>query len=170
MKNIFDAFGEFFESHRLFGEPKPRDEIISSRAKRFIADITSDELERYAQHKDQSKSIFNKHNRERLVHYKAERMYLILRDMRKCGYCKDEDAPLQPDHIIPYNKYPVTHLDNLVMACIECNNGKSDRNIFGDELRKVLDEVHKRNDNHFPRRKYKEYRIDYGVLVRKIML
>lgn len=167
MNNIFDAFGDFFQGHRLFGESRPRQQGLSPRARTLIATINADDLVRYAQHKEQAKSIFNPRNKERLVHYKAERLYLLDRDRRCCGYCGDnsQEKPLQPDHIIPYSKLPVTHLDNLVMSCADCNSGKSDGIVSKATLREVLQMVQERNNAHFPRRKYGDYRRDYGKLV-----
>ena len=169
MVNIFDAFGEFFDRHRLFGESSrpPSRTPSQERIIKIVRQINQPQLDEYAKYKDQSKSIFNPKNRERLVHYKAERFYLLDRDLRKCGYCHDdsEQGALQPDHIIPYRVVPINHMDNLVMACGDCNNGKSGRVISRPALLDILTEVREKNEAYFPFKKYNEYRKDLSKLV-----
>lgn len=48
---------------------------------------------------------------------------------RYCGISVDEGAILQADHVIPQSKGGPTTLANLVTACIECNLGKSAKDI-----------------------------------------
>ena len=163
---MFDALGDFFQDHRLFGEKKKQSRV-QQRVKKTLAEITSADLRKYERHKDQPKSIFNPRNTHRIVHYKAERFYLLDRDMRMCVYCGcgSTEQPLQPDHIIPYTKVPVTHMDNLGMSCADCNSGKSDGILTRSTLVDVLQLVSERNDRHFPNRTYKQYRRDYCKLL-----
>jgi len=170
MKNIFDAMGDFFQDHRLFGEKNRRQTSNLDRRQRkvlqLVIEVNNDQRKRYEKHKDKPKSIFNPRNTERIVHYKTERFYLLDRDNRSCGYCNASGVKLQPDHVIPYSKLPVTHMDNLVMSCEDCNYGKSDVLLSKPTLRDVLEAIKSKNDAYFPFRKYKKYRRNYSKLIR----
>lgn len=167
MTNLFDSLESFFQAHRLFGD-SPRPSRLSSRATRTLAEITSEDLRRYERHKDKPKSIFNPKNTTRVVHYKTERFYLLDRDLRSCVYCgvSSTESVLQPDHIIPYSKLPVTHMDNLGMACSDCNSGKSDAIMSRATMVDILCLIKERNDSHFSSRRYRQYRRDYSKLLR----
>lgn len=49
------------------------------------------------------------------------------RDGHKCAYCGRGDLPLTIDHVIPKSKGGDESWDNLVAACLPCNNKKGDR-------------------------------------------
>lgn len=60
------------------------------------------------------------------------RFDVFRRDGFKCRYCGrsvDDGAILHADHVIPASKGGPTSIDNLVTACIECNLGKSDKDL-----------------------------------------
>ncbi len=49
------------------------------------------------------------------------------RDGHKCAYCGRGDLPLTIDHVIPKSKGGDECWENLVAACLPCNNKKGDR-------------------------------------------
>jgi len=55
------------------------------------------------------------------------RKNILKRDKHKCGYCGRGDIPLTIDHIIPKAKGGKDDWDNLIAACMPCNNKKGDR-------------------------------------------
>lgn len=55
------------------------------------------------------------------------RKNIIKRDGNKCAYCGKSDVPLTVDHIIPKAKGGSDAWENLVAACVHCNNKKGDR-------------------------------------------
>ncbi len=71
----------------------------------------------------------------RLWHYKRvpykrillTRKNVILRDGHRCQYCGSAKGPMTVDHIIPRTKKGADSWDNMVCACVNCNNRKGDR-------------------------------------------
>lgn len=64
------------------------------------------------------------------VQYKnvmLSRKNILRRDGHKCQYCGRSDLPLTVDHVIPKSKGGKDTWENLVTACIKCNNKKGDR-------------------------------------------
>lgn len=55
------------------------------------------------------------------------RKNILKRDKHKCGYCGRGDIPLTIDHIMPKARGGGDNWDNLVAACMTCNNKKGDR-------------------------------------------
>ncbi|MFA3781888.1 HNH endonuclease [Melioribacteraceae bacterium 4301-Me] len=55
------------------------------------------------------------------------RRNILKRDGHRCAYCGRGDLPLTIDHIIPKSKGGDESWENLVAACIVCNNKKGDR-------------------------------------------
>ncbi|MBI1939565.1 MAG: HNH endonuclease [Ignavibacteriales bacterium] len=55
------------------------------------------------------------------------RRNILKRDGHKCAYCGRGDLPLTIDHIIPKSKGGDESWENLVAACLPCNNRKGDR-------------------------------------------
>jgi 5-methylcytosine-specific restriction endonuclease McrA len=55
------------------------------------------------------------------------RKNIIRRDNHKCGYCGRGDLPLTIDHVIPKSRGGQDSWENLVAACLPCNNKKGDR-------------------------------------------
>jgi hypothetical protein len=51
--------------------------------------------------------------------------YLLEKYGRKCSYCGAENVPLQIEHIIPKSKGGTDRIDNLAIACVKCNQEKS---------------------------------------------
>jgi len=54
------------------------------------------------------------------------RKNILRRDMYRCQYCGRSDIPLTIDHIIPKSKGGDDSWENLITACIKCNNQKGD--------------------------------------------
>lgn len=54
---------------------------------------------------------------------------VLKRDAHKCCYCGRSDLPLTLDHIIPKSKGGDDSWENLVTACLPCNNKKGDRTL-----------------------------------------
>ena len=55
------------------------------------------------------------------------RKNILRRDGHRCQYCGRNDVPLTVDHIVPKARGGEDAWENLVCACIECNNKKGDR-------------------------------------------
>jgi 5-methylcytosine-specific restriction endonuclease McrA len=70
----------------------------------------------------------------RLSHYKRipyrgimlSRKNILRRDGHRCQYCGGTSAPLTVDHIIPRARGGPDTWENLVTACLPCNNRKRD--------------------------------------------
>ncbi len=55
------------------------------------------------------------------------RKNILRRDNYKCAYCGRSDLQLTIDHIKPKSRGGTDDWENLVAACIKCNNKKGDR-------------------------------------------
>lgn len=55
------------------------------------------------------------------------RKNVFRRDNHKCAYCGRGDLPFTLDHVIPKAKGGRDTWENLVTACLPCNNKKGDR-------------------------------------------
>jgi 5-methylcytosine-specific restriction endonuclease McrA len=55
------------------------------------------------------------------------RKNIILRDGHRCQYCGTTRGSMTIDHIVPRKLKGADTWDNMVCACIKCNNHKSDR-------------------------------------------
>jgi len=55
------------------------------------------------------------------------RKNILRRDGHRCQYCGRSDRPLTVDHVIPKAKNGEETWENLVTACVDCNNRKGDR-------------------------------------------
>jgi len=64
------------------------------------------------------------------------RKNILRRDLYKCQYCYRSDVPLTIDHVIPKSKGGDDSWENLVSACVNCNNKKGDRS--PDEAKMAL--------------------------------
>ena len=52
---------------------------------------------------------------------------ILRRDGYTCQYCGSKEGPMTIDHVIPKRLGGEDSWDNLVCACLECNNRKGDR-------------------------------------------
>jgi 5-methylcytosine-specific restriction endonuclease McrA len=55
------------------------------------------------------------------------RKNILRRDGHRCQYCGRTDVPLTVDHVIPRARGGEDSWENLVAACVRCNNKKGDR-------------------------------------------
>jgi len=55
------------------------------------------------------------------------RKNIIRRDDHQCQYCGKRGVPLTIDHVMPKRRGGKDTWENLVTACIDCNNAKGDR-------------------------------------------
>lgn len=55
------------------------------------------------------------------------RKNILRRDNHKCVYCGRGDLAFTLDHVIPKSKFGKDSWENLVTACLPCNNKKGDR-------------------------------------------
>lgn len=55
------------------------------------------------------------------------RKNIIKRDNGRCQYCGSYQKPLTVDHVMPRNRGGEDSWENLVCACVTCNNKKGDR-------------------------------------------
>ncbi|MDP4174714.1 MAG: HNH endonuclease [Bacteroidota bacterium] len=55
------------------------------------------------------------------------RKNILKRDQYKCVYCGRGDLPLTVDHVIPKARGGEDVWENLVAACVVCNNKKGDK-------------------------------------------
>lgn len=62
-----------------------------------------------------------------------KRFEVLKRDAFKCQYCgrnpREDDIKLHVDHIKPLAKGGDNEMSNLITSCVECNAGKSDKEI-----------------------------------------
>lgn len=55
------------------------------------------------------------------------RKNILRRDGHRCQYCGHSDVPLTVDHVVPRSRLGEDSWENLVTACVACNNRKGDR-------------------------------------------
>ncbi len=55
------------------------------------------------------------------------RKNILRRDGHRCQYCGRGDVPLTMDHVHPRSRSGEDAWENLVAACVKCNNKKGDR-------------------------------------------
>lgn len=55
------------------------------------------------------------------------RKNILRRDKYRCCYCGKTVSPLTIDHIIPKSRRGTDTWENLISACVRCNNVKGDR-------------------------------------------
>ncbi len=63
------------------------------------------------------------------------RKNILRRDGHRCQYCGRHDAPLTVDHIVPKAKLGEDTWENLVTACVVCNNRKGNRTLEDSHLK-----------------------------------
>ena len=60
-------------------------------------------------------------------HIILSRKNILRRDAHRCQYCGRGDIPLTIDHVVPISRGGEDTWENLVCACVQCNNKKGDR-------------------------------------------
>ena len=82
-------------------------------------------LQKYKEYqRNYAKKRYAEHNNA----YAKMRFQILVRDDFTCQYCgrKSPDVVLEVDHIVPSSKGGKTEIENLQVACRDCNIGKSD--------------------------------------------
>ena len=62
--------------------------------------------------------------KDRVESYPGLANAIFQRDGLRCRYCGDTQGPFEIDHVYPVKKGGETSIDNLVMACKNCNRSK----------------------------------------------
>lgn len=62
--------------------------------------------------------------RKRII---LSRKNIIKRDNHQCQYCGTRNGPVTIDHVIPRDRGGEDTWENLVCACVKCNNKKGNR-------------------------------------------
>lgn len=65
--------------------------------------------------------------RVKFKHIELSRRNILRRDNNQCQYCGKTTPPLTLDHIIPRSRGGMDTWDNLVTACVRCNNRKGNQ-------------------------------------------
>jgi len=55
------------------------------------------------------------------------RKNILARDAHRCQYCGTAKGPMTVDHVVPKMKNGNDSWENMVCACVKCNNKKGDR-------------------------------------------
>ncbi|MBN1211667.1 MAG: HNH endonuclease [candidate division Zixibacteria bacterium] len=55
------------------------------------------------------------------------RKNILARDGHRCQYCGTTKGPMTVDHVVPRMKNGNDSWENMVCACVKCNNKKGDR-------------------------------------------
>ncbi len=65
----------------------------------------------------------------RIPHKRVEltRRNILKRDGYRCQYCGMAKSPLTVDHVVPKTRGGIDSWENLVCACVRCNNKKGNR-------------------------------------------
>lgn len=67
------------------------------------------------------------------------RRNILKRDKHKCAYCGRSDRPLTVDHIVPRSRGGTDSWENLITACLNCNNRKGDRTPRESEMNMLFE-------------------------------
>ncbi|MGF1490506.1 MAG: RNA-guided endonuclease IscB [Prochloraceae cyanobacterium] len=87
------------------------------------------ELVRFDTQKIQNPEISGKEYQQGTLYQYEVREYLLEKFNRTCAYCGAKDTPLEVEHIKPKSKGGSNRVSNLTIACIPCNQAKSNLNI-----------------------------------------
>jgi len=55
------------------------------------------------------------------------RKNIVRRDGHRCQYCGSTKAPITVDHVLPKSQGGPDTWENMIAACVKCNNRKGDR-------------------------------------------
>ena len=90
-------------------------------------------VKRYPEKVKARKRLYYQKNKEKWYKYNKQRrlklrFQILQRDNFTCQYCgrKAPDVILQIDHKYPKSKGGKLIKDNLITACVDCNQGKKD--------------------------------------------
>ena len=87
------------------------------------------ELVKFDCHKMQNPEISNKEYQQGTLYQYEVREYLLEKFNRTCAYCGAKDVPLEVEHTLPKSKGGSNRVSNLAIACVPCNQAKSNLDI-----------------------------------------
>ncbi len=87
------------------------------------------ELVKFDCHKLQQPEISGKEYQQGTLYQYEVREYLLEKWNRTCVYCNVSNTPLEVEHIVPKSKGGSNRISNLTLACVPCNQAKSNRDI-----------------------------------------
>ncbi|MEY2832041.1 MAG: hypothetical protein RLZZ574_1299 [Cyanobacteriota bacterium] len=87
------------------------------------------ELVRFDCHKLQNPEISGTEYQQGTLYQYEVREYLLEKFNRTCVYCGAKDTPLEVEHIKPRSKGGSNRVSNLTIACVPCNQAKSNLDI-----------------------------------------
>ncbi|MDJ0533771.1 MAG: HNH endonuclease [Xenococcaceae cyanobacterium MO_207.B15] len=77
----------------------------------------------------QNPEISNKEYQQGTLYQYEVREYLLEKFNRTCAYCGAKDVPLEVEHTLPKSKGGSNRVSNLAIACVPCNQAKSNLDI-----------------------------------------
>ena len=87
------------------------------------------ELVKFDCHKMQNSEISGKEYQQGTLYQYEVREYLLEKWNRTCAYCGAVDVPLEVEHIVPRSRGGSNSVSNLCIACVPCNQSKSNQDI-----------------------------------------
>ena len=66
--------------------------------------------------------------------------YLLYKYNGKCAYCDRVDGRMEADHVVPRSRNGTNRIDNLVLACYDCNSRKGNTSIeqfLGNDVTRI---------------------------------
>ncbi|MGB3402457.1 MAG: RNA-guided endonuclease IscB [Microcoleaceae cyanobacterium] len=87
------------------------------------------ELVRFDTQKLQNPEISGTEYQQGTLYQYEVREYLLEKFHRTCVYCEAKDTPLEVEHIKPKSKGGSNRVSNLTIACVPCNQAKSNLDI-----------------------------------------
>lgn len=87
------------------------------------------ELVKFDCHKLQNLSISGIEYQQGTLYQYEVREYLLEKWDRTCAYCGIKDVPLEVEHIVPKSRSGSNRISNLCIACVPCNQTKSNLDI-----------------------------------------
>ena len=87
------------------------------------------ELVRFDSQKMQNLEISGTEYQQGTLYHYEVREYLLEKFNRTCAYCGAKDVPLEVEHIVPWSKGGSNRASNLTLACVPCNQAKSNRDL-----------------------------------------
>ena len=87
------------------------------------------ELVRFDTQKMQNPEISGIAYQQGTLYQYEVREYLLEKWNRTCAYCGTKDVPLEVEHIVPKSRAGTNRVSNLCIACVSCNQAKSNQDI-----------------------------------------
>lgn len=91
--------------------------------------LLAQELVRFDTQKMQNPEISKTEYQQGTLYQYEVREYLLEKFNRTCVYCGAKDIPLEVEHIVPKSKGGSNRASNLTLACVPCNQAKSNLDI-----------------------------------------